>query len=337
MKAKSLDTDRRWPLYAAALVCDAFIMQFGQTERFSAWETTWAVLLDTALLCGLVVLLWSNATAERAGRLWYGVSGAALLLSSACIFLDMEQFYRFCIDTPLPEAITLAVLLLVAFYACDCGWSALSRATGLLLWLLAASAVLLWIANLDKLQVTNLQPAEPKAGNLLRACVVYFRFPSALLLFGVLPSKQEGALPVKKMTWGLIGLAVVQISGAILSELVLGTGAQQYSQTMYTLARLGGLSVFHRLDAIHLCVWLLAMLMKCTILLCAAAQALYALKPALSAGKRRGILFVLLFITIVAAAAMHSAVRQAAVTSLSALAACVLSVQGRTIWVKKEL
>ncbi|MEG2931360.1 MAG: GerAB/ArcD/ProY family transporter [Ruthenibacterium sp.] len=330
MRAQKLDASQIWLLYIAALVCDALVMPFGQTEKFSAWVTTWAVLLDTVLLCALIFLLWNGISALQAGMLWYGTAGAALLFSAACTFLNTERFYRFCSDGALPEVAVIAVLLLVAFYACSCGLHALSRATGLLLWLLAASAALLLLANYGKLQVTNLQPAGQDGENLLRACAAYFHFPAALLLFGILPEKKENPLPVKKMLWGLAGLAAVQIGCAIMSELVLGAGTQQHSQSMYTLARLGGLSVFQRLDPIHLCVWLLATLLKSTILLCSAAQALATWMPALSAKKRQWMLAGLTLTALIAAAAMHTEMQQMTMTILSVAAACILWIQRRT-------
>ena len=52
---------------------------------------------------------------------------------------------------------------------------------------------------------------------------------------------------------------------ALLGEMTLGVAYAEESQPVYTIARLGGLSVFRRLDALHVGVWLLLFLIKISL------------------------------------------------------------------------
>ena len=52
---------------------------------------------------------------------------------------------------------------------------------------------------------------------------------------------------------------------ALLGEMTLGAAYTSETQPVYTIARLGGLSVFRRLDALHVGVWLLLFLIKISL------------------------------------------------------------------------
>lgn len=324
-------------LCLAAMVSDAMVAPFGRAETFSAWETIWAVCLNTAVITGLALLLLRHKNAQKAGKVWYATAGAALLLASACAFLDAERFYRFCSDEPLPATLTLAVLLLIALYALRCGTQTLARTAEILLWLLAGSLVLLALANTGKMQVTNLQHAWQTADGFWRACFVYFRFPAALLLFCLVPDGEDKGAPAmrpKTLLWVMLIPAGLQIGNAIMTELVLGEGAHGYAQASYTLARLGGLSVFRRLDALHLGIWLFALTMKSVILLCGASQAALCCLDGKCLtrpnAKQTTLLLLVLLVGMGIMAGVSADIRQVSVSVLAVLGACILFVRGRS-------
>ncbi len=57
-------------------------------------------------------------------------------------------------------------------------------------------------------------------------------------------------------------LCVFYIGLTFCSEAVLGMKAQLQQQTIHTLSRLGSISVFRRLDALHIAAWMLAELCR---------------------------------------------------------------------------
>ncbi|MEG0178359.1 MAG: hypothetical protein RR654_02295, partial [Oscillospiraceae bacterium] len=74
----------------------------------------------------------------------------------------------------------------------------------------------------------------------------------------------------------LISVSTISISICVIRELVLGdSGDMMY---LHTLARLGGLSVFKRIEAIHIFVWILAALIKLSALFFTSANLLKSVK-----------------------------------------------------------
>ncbi len=66
---------------------------------------------------------------------------------------------------------------------------------------------------------------------------------------------------------------------ALLGEMTLGTAYTSESQPVYTIARLGGLSVFRRLDALHVGVWLLLFLIKISLYFAGFIKLWQSIKP----------------------------------------------------------
>ena len=66
---------------------------------------------------------------------------------------------------------------------------------------------------------------------------------------------------------------------ALLGETTLGTAYTSESQPVYTIARLGGLSVFRRLDALHVGVWLLLFLIKISLYFAGFIKLWQSIKP----------------------------------------------------------
>lgn len=83
-----------------------------------------------------------------------------------------------------------------------------------------------------------------------------------------------------KSAAGILAKLFVLFCGlCILSELVLGSAGAAQFQAAHTLARLGGLSVFRRFDALHTGIWMLAMLVKLALMIFGVKQALGRLAP----------------------------------------------------------
>ena len=66
---------------------------------------------------------------------------------------------------------------------------------------------------------------------------------------------------------------------AVLGEAVLGAGYADQSHPVYTIARLGGVSVFRRLDAVHVSIWMLLALLRLMLSVWALWQILDGLLP----------------------------------------------------------
>lgn len=272
----------RYWLIQLALFADILVRPSYAAAAGTAQSVVWAQIFSTALLALFVQLFFRCLPLADA---WPpALFAAALVLALACgsTLMRAERFYRMGAAEPLPAAVTLTVLGAAALYAASCGLRTLGRTASLLGFLLLGSFALLVAANADGMYVTHLvQNARPWRG-ALEACATQIYLPPELLLMVAFdaqeqPEKtpQEAALARRRESavWmrAVLGRGALACALAVVTELVLGVNAQQYLQTLQTLSRLGGISVFRRLDALHGMVWLLVLLCKGAGMLCAAA------------------------------------------------------------------
>ena len=127
-------------------------------------------------------------------------------------------------------------------------------------------------------RVTNLEwqtaPGKNSVPSAMRGCSLSAEW----LLF--LMMEPGGPARRLKSAAGILAKLFVLFCGlCILSELVLGSAGAAQLQAAHTLARLGGLSVFRRFDALHTGIWMLAMLVKLALMIFGAKQALGRLAP----------------------------------------------------------
>ena len=91
---------------------------------------------------------------------------------------------------------------------------------------------------------------------------------------------------------------------SVAAELVLGSQAQMQNQTVHALSRLGGISVFHRLDALHTAAWLAAIFAKACAFALAARMAAEGLLPREKRAQASGWALAALLVGVLAAAAV---------------------------------
>lgn len=192
--------------------------------------------------------------------------------------MKAEEFYRYISDVPLPAVVTAAVLLTGAGYAACCGFETLSRTAQVVFWLFAASVFLLFVSNAGGMRITNLEWQTAPWKDSVPSAIQGFSLSAEWLLF--LMMEPGGPARRLKSAAGILAKLFVLFCGlCILSELVLGSAGAAQLQAAHTLARLGGLSVFRRFDALHTGIWMLAMLVKLALMIFGAKQALGRLAP----------------------------------------------------------
>ena len=117
------------------------------------------------------------------------------------------------------------------------------------------------VSNLGGMHLSNLTFQPFDFPEVLRTAARGFTLPPELPLFCLLSlhANREKRRPLLKT---LALLCVFYIGLTFCSEAVLGMKAQLQQQTIHTLSRLGSISVFRRLDALHIAAWMLAELCK---------------------------------------------------------------------------
>ena len=165
-----------------------------------------------------------------------------------------EAFFRYVSDEPMPQLLVYGLFLLVVFYALRCGLEGIVRVLGLAAGLFLLSMALMLVSNLGGMHLSNLTFQPFDFPEVLRTAARGFTLPPELPLFCLLSlhANREKRRPLLKT---LALLCVFYIGLTFCSEAVLGMKAQLQQQTIHTLSRLGSISVFRRLDALHIAAW----------------------------------------------------------------------------------
>lgn len=262
MKTRMPDVRGTAGLLLLTTAADFLIRPFAQSAALTAQQGITAAAVNTALVCLALWPLCRWRLHTLKGRPY--LTAALFLLFAFAggeALVRTESFLRYVSDDPLPHLTVYVLALAVTLYAVRSGPEAVARACGVLLWALGASLVLLIAANARGMRLENLQLASVSLGEIVKNAAAGFVLPAQIPLFFFLTQKEDRQKGSRVATtlWLLYGLYVLL---AVCAELVLGGQAQAQSQLPHTLARLGSISVFKRLDTLHLAIWLPAELLK---------------------------------------------------------------------------
>lgn len=250
-------------LVLAAFLTDSFIQPFGrQTEVLPARTAILAGVLQFAVLCVVTVFYLRWCGSEKPGPVRSLLLCGALVLSIALEVIQGERFYNYVMQQQLAALLFLVLVFGAAYYGAFAGVQALGRAAWPVLALAAVSVLVLGWSVSGQMQFSHLQTPATNTAALARLAFARFYLPPELLLLPFLCPEGGKGRSAAKIT-GAVFLTNSLL--ALLGEMTLGSAYTSESQPVYTIARLGGLSVFRRLDALHVGVWLLLFLIKISL------------------------------------------------------------------------
>ena len=205
-------------------------------------------------------------------------SALVLAAAGAAATIRAEAFFRYGCDEPMPHLLVYAVFLSAVFYALRCGMESLVRAVGVATGIFLASMLLMLISNIGGMRLFNLAAEPFEVRGILQTAVYGFTLPPELLLLFLLRPHVDAAekVPVYR-TVAMLCLFYSALS--FCAQAVLGAWAEAQTQTIHTLSRLGSLSVFRRMDALHTAAWMLAELCKFSALACGVQSAVLRILP----------------------------------------------------------
>ncbi len=268
---QSHNTEQPLPALLLVLVtalAGSFIRPFGQPVQQPAAQGYLLAGLVAAPILYLVLCLYGRASAVRRQPGWFSlVLAGVLVLSAAMELLQCQRFYNYVLADQLSLFWFLILALGVAGCAAAYSVRALNRVSVMVLVLLALSLLLLLVSVAPQVRFENLlYPAAPLAQAGLGVLARTVLLPEYLLL-ALLWEKETPPRTAFRRGYALVlgvGFGIESLLAA-LAELVLGAAGMQQSQPIYTIARLGGISVFRRLDAVHVAVWLLLFYLKLSL------------------------------------------------------------------------
>lgn len=250
-------------LVFAAFLTDCFIQPFGLvTEILPARTMILASAVQFGLLCAFYVLYVRLSRGSPAGRLRSVLLCSALVLSIALEVIQAERFYNYVMQQQLQAALFLALVFAAAYYGTFAGIQALARAAWPVLVLAALSVFVLGWSVSDQLMFSHLQTPAFEVQTLTAQTLARFYLPPELV---ILPLLCRDDCSVRGGIRLIGAVFLVNSVLTLLGEMTLGAAYVNGSQPVFTIARLGGLSVFRRLDALHVGVWLLLFLIKISL------------------------------------------------------------------------
>ena len=264
-----------------ALSVEMAVRSFSAGGMPSAQKAIPAAILNAVLVI-LLLILPLRLQRSGTGEVWRGNASGTKLLSffsalllaagGAAAAIRAEEFFRYGCDEPMPRLLVYAIFLLAVFYALRCGMESLVRAVGIAAGIFLAAILLMLVSNLDGMRLFNLAAEPFDLSGILRTAARGFTLPPELLLFFLLRPHVDPAehVPVYRT---IAALCLFYITLSFCAQAVLGPSAESQTQTIHTLSRLGSLSVFRRLDALHTAAWMLAELCKLSALACGVQSA----------------------------------------------------------------
>lgn len=262
-----------WLLFLC-LAVDMAVRPFTGEGMPSAQRAILAAVGNAAAVCLLLAPVQRRAHSGLLGQLQGKSAGARIFLALAALLfacaggaaaVRTENFFRYVSDEALPRLLFYAICLLAVFYALRSGPESLMRVACLASGIFLVSMLLMLVSNLGTMHLPRLgaQPFDLLA--VLETAARGFRLPPELLLVVLLAAQdvQGKTAPLRRT---LAALAVFYICLTFCAEAVLGSAIRQQTQTIHTLSRLGSISVFRRMDALHITAWMLAELCKLSAL-----------------------------------------------------------------------
>ena len=260
---RSFEQKQAATLVFAAFLTDSFLQPFGrQAEVLPARTAILSGAVRFALLCAAALLYLRWCGRARPGRIRSLLLCAALVLSIALEVIQGERFYNYVMQQQLQALLFLLLVFGAAYYGAFAGVQALGRAAWPVLALAGASILVLGWSVAGQMQFSHLQTPPATAASLAELAIRRFYLPPELVLLPFLCDQGGDGRGAAKLV-GAVFLADSLL--ALLGEMTLGAAYTSEAQPVYTIARLGGLSVFRRLDALHVGVWLLLFLLKISL------------------------------------------------------------------------
>lgn len=248
----------------------------------------WAVIFAEAVR--LLAFLPLCVLFAKGQSLPEGKAGAVLRLAFAAVLLaglcgDLKKAGDFVSDTLYPGSPAVffaAAILLAAIYGAHMGLEAAARASLPVLVLFVVGLLLTAAGVREEIRLAHLFPAEQLSLAVKEAVKAGLR-PTELLIFLAFSPQsggKHGNLPAAAAGLGLG--AVLSATAAFLSGSVLGRLQGLSAYPFFRVQTLMKLSVFQRMDAWFLALWVAVIFLRSIFLLRSAEQMLGPL-----AGKRR--------------------------------------------------
>lgn len=241
----------------------------------------WSTAREAVLLGGLeaifmgcfLLLVWFTAPVWQTAPVLKCLFAGYLLFAGGAAAVDFWQFYKTVFPRQIGCWAFLGLVLAAAMLLGEGQRGSLENMAKILAALSAVALLIMLVSGWPVFHWENLSTVE-----LSYPWLVHVRFlPEYLILCGLLrPKSPKAIFGLPGVFWG------IQAALAVITELALGSTAGK-DFPIYSVALLGKISVFNRLEGIQVLCWLLLLCLKTALFLWAVKQLYPKGKPWVSA------------------------------------------------------
>ena len=254
------------------------------------WAIPLSALMQFLLLLPALFLSHRQGTSViTAGYSLWGKGGAVLAFLCGvyfllCAVLTVFSTEQFMVNAIYPQAwpvFFILTLTLAAGYAAHLGLESIARCGFIIFIVFVCGVAFAFLGNWRQINLIFIRPLGTGGfGEVLRIAVnLTARSPEILLFAVLLPNlgkdakKKRGAIYYLLLSSLLLEIIVFLISA------VLGQLAEGEAFPFYTVGSLAKISIFQRLDAVHMSIWVLTAFVRMGLFLWAAVELFQSLMP----------------------------------------------------------
>ena len=195
----------------------------------------------------------------------------------------LAHFQFFMTNAIFQEASAWAIIIpmmIVAVYAAHVGIEGICRSGFLLFCAFIIAFLFIMFSSIPEIKLTNLKPMEENAlSQILRGAYgVVSRSVEILMLYLLLPYLKKGKLGAGVTGFAVLSFVVFELIAFFLLA-VLGDFAKSQTFPFYTLASMAGISIFQRMDALYMGIWVFVAFIRLALLLFIAGDLLALILP----------------------------------------------------------
>ncbi len=217
----------------------------------------------------------------KGGKVMALICGVYFLLSAVLTVFSTEQFM---VNAAYPEASPIFFVLtltLAAAYAAHLGLESIARSGFIIFIIFVCGVLFAFLGNLEQINLIFIRPLGTGGfGEVLRIAVNLTARSPEILLFAILLPNLGKNRGVKRgaIYYLLLSSLILEVIVFLISA-VLGQLAQEEAFPFYTVGTLAKISIFQRLDAVHMSVWVLTAFIRTGLYLWAAVELFQSLIP----------------------------------------------------------
>ena len=254
------------------------------------WAIPLSALMQFVLMLPALFLSRRQGTSLiTAGYSLWGKGGAILallcgvyfLLSAVLTVFSTEQFMVNAIYPESSPIFFILTLTLAAAYAAHLGVESIARCGFIIFIVFVCGVAFAFLGNWQQITPIFIRPLGTGGfGEVLRIAVnLTARSPEILLFAVLLPNLgKNGGRTRGALYYLLLSSLILEIIVFLISA-VLGQLAEGEAFPFYTVGTLAKISIFQRLDAVHMSIWVLTAFVRMGLFLWAAVELFQSLMP----------------------------------------------------------